>query len=469
MSIYLNNYWTLYQEFMDTFHELTFRGIPVAMVTNFYQQIDDALKAKMEKDDFYTELKTPFMKQTMIQPYFESFLENVRAPIVSQENTGKILINADYTRMTALTYKRWFNPQSTLILTRSKNTHVFGIPTEHIESYQEDNAKILKELETNAALIFKKYKGHPAFGNEYFQKTFLNRISLIVKTISSVFNLFNKSNISIIVVGTTEDILSRCLAIVGAAKGIKSICLQHGILMGEEAFMPVFTTFVGVYGEYEKTWYLQRGVTAEQIAAVGHPKYDDIFTYSPGKKEAFLKSFGLNANKLTLLVITGPNIDLIKFNKLIKNIADNPRFQIIIKPHPWEIGKRKYDAYLDLEKQYESVKVLTTRVNNLYELISHADGVVSSLSTVVSESILFNKPVFIFNFLISNRTYDYYDCFGDYIQTDPDILLKIVNRYYNSNQERVKYQSIRNQYLSQFYNDGSSGKKLINLIKLATK
>ncbi|MFI8494134.1 spore coat protein [Peribacillus butanolivorans] len=465
MNTYLSNYWTLYQEFVETFNHLKFREIPIVLLTNFYQQIDNELKIKMENKDFQANLKSPELNQEMIQPYFEKWLEKIRVPLMLKTNNGKILINSDYTRIPELTYNKWFNPNETIILSRSKSSHIFGIPSESIAKYEEKNTKDIEEIVNSATSLFEKFKNHPAFGNEFFQQTFLNRIPLIVKTLSTVFNLFDKLDISSIVVGTTEDMQSRALSIVGSMRGIKSICLQHGILMGEEAFMPVFTTVVGVYGDYEKRWYSQRGLPINRISELGHPKFDEIFTNSRTVKETFFKKYDFDPNKQTLLVITGPQLDFIKFETLIKNILDNPNFQIIIKPHPWEMGKKKYGVYLELEKKYKSIKVYTSRENNLYELISHVDGVVSSLSTVVLESILLNKPVFIYNFLNSNRSYDYFDKLGDYIQTDPNQLTKVVNDYYISSGHKGIYENIRNLYLSDSYNDGFSGKKLIDLIK----
>ena len=179
--------------------------------------------------------------------------------------------------------------------------------------------------------------------------------------------------------------------------------------MGEEAFMPIFTNSVAVYGEYEKNWYLQRGLTQERISEIGHPKYDEIFTKITANNTTNPEKFEIDPNKITLLVITGPYIDAARFTELIKNLITNSNYQLIIKPHPWEISKKKCDLYFELEKKYKSIKVLTSRENYLYELIGHVDGVIATLSTVVLESILFNKPVFLFNFLNSNRAYDYFD------------------------------------------------------------
>jgi len=66
--------------------------------------------------------------------------------------------------------------------------------------------------------------------------------------------------------------------------------------------------------------------------------------------------------------------------------------------------------------------------------------------------------VFIYKFLNSNRTFDYFDKIGDYIQTNPNQLTKVVNHhYYISSVHKGIYKHIRNQYLSDSYDDGFSG------------
>ena len=464
MSTYLSNYWTLYKEFVETFNHLKYKEIPVVLLTNFYQQIDSELKMKMEHENFHLNIKSPRLNQEMIQPYFEKWLEKIRAPLLDKPNEGRVLINADYTRIPEQTYMNTFDPEQTLILSRSKGSHIYKIPSVNTGIYVEANQEASDEIIKEAIGIFQSFNNHPAFGNEFFQQSFIKRIPQIVNTLNMVFNLFDNQEISTVVVGTTEDMQSRALSIVGLTKGIRSICLQHGILMGEEAFMPVFTTVVGVYGEYEKNWYVKRGVTKERVAEIGHPKFDEIFHDTVTDKTDFMKKYGLDPNKQTLLVITGPQLDVVRFEALMKNILDESNFQIILKPHPWEMGKKKYGMYLELEEKYHSLQVYTSRDNNLYELLSQSDGVVSSLSTVALEGILSNKPVFIYNFLNSNRPYDYFDILCDYIQTDPNKLTEVIKNYYHSSEQRVTYHSIRNRFLSNSYNDGHSGQKLMDLI-----
>jgi hypothetical protein len=464
MNTYLKNYWGIYREFVEHFKNLTYKGIPIPLLTNFYQQIDQELKTKMEKDDFPISGRYPDLKKEMLQPYFDKWIPDSILPSKTIKTDGRILINYDYTRIPDRSYQQWFDQGKTLILSRSKKTHLHGIPTERLDKYEESTEEISNDLVKKAKSLFGKLEHHPAFNNDFFQQTFLKRIPSIIKTLNAAFNLFEKLTISAIIVGTTEDMVSRSLAIVGSMHGIKSICLQHGILMGEEAFMPVFTRSVAVYGEYEKNWYIQRGVTIERIAEIGHPKYDEIFHKTPINHQEFLRKFNLDSTKTPLLVITGPSIDDAKFTKLLTNLIGNPQFQFIIKPHPWEIAKGKYELYQTFEKKYQSVKVLTSKENCLYELLPHVDGIISTLSTVVLESILFNKPVFVYDFLNSNRPYDYFDSLGEHIQKDPDQLYSVINNYYTSPQHKEAYLEIRNQYIKGLYIDGFSASRLISKI-----
>lgn len=461
MNTYLKNYWSIYREFIEIFKSLTFKDIPLCLVTNFYQHIDSSLKTKMELDTFPLSEKYPEMKCAMIQPYFDKWLNKVNPATAAKSKNGKVLISSDYTRIPATCYRTLFNPEKTIILSRSNAEKVNGIQNETMKNYEEDIEDISNQFIRSAKSIFKKLDTHPAFSNPFFQDTFLNRIPLMIRAISAAFKLLEAHKISVIIVGTTEDIVSRTLAIVGGRYGIKSICLQHGILMGEEAFLPVFTNSVAVYGEYEKNWYLQRGLTSERISEIGHPKYDMIFANNTEKNTSLFESFKLNPNKITLLVITGPNIDPERFTKLIESLIKDSRYQLILKPHPWEIGKQQCQLYFDLEKKYDSIKVWTLRGNYLYDLINQVDGVLGTLSTAVLESILLKKPVFIFNFISSNRTYDYYNQLGEYMHTDPNQLYTIIDHYFTVPEQKQDFVMTRDRYVSTLYLDGTSGQKLL--------
>ncbi|WP_088013981.1 CDP-glycerol glycerophosphotransferase family protein [Gottfriedia acidiceleris] len=464
MSIYLSNYWLLYSEFINVFKELKYRDVPIAIMTNFYQQIDEDLKMSMEKKNFHLQLKhANLTESTQIQPFFNDLL----IPLKNSNRTlekGKVLINLDYIRITGKKLNQVFSKENTVILSRSKSENYSEIPNLFIGNFKSDTNQNSKNLIDRACEIFRNLKEHPAFGNSFFINTFIKRIPLIVDAIETVFNLYERIPISTVLVGTSEDMNSRALGIVGQMKGIPSICLQHGILMGEEAFIPVFTSHVAVYGEYEKRWYTKRGLEAGRIATIGHPRYDDIFVYPKAAHNEFLKKYNLDEKKITILIATGPNMNECNFKKMVELLVSNKRFQLLIKPHPWELAKNRVKLYLDLKRDYNSVHVITDRTVNTHELISNTDLVLASLSTVALESYLFNKPTFVYYFIMSNRHYDYFDRLGKYAQCDPTELVNTLLAYFQSAEEKHKYNKAINNFLMDSYHVTNSGKELFNLV-----
>ncbi len=464
MSIYLTNYWSLYSEFINVLKNLKYRDIPVALMTNFYQQINDELRSDMEQKDFEMKLKySSIKKQNQIQPFFENRIAPLKQPF-KKNLEGKILINLDYTRISEKILSDHFSREHTMILSRSRASELFGFPNVCILNFKKDTSHISGELIREATSILAKYDGHPAFGNDFFSQTFLKRIPGIVDAIDTVVNLYDQIPTAVVIMGTTEDVVSRTLAIVGRMKGIPSVCLQHGILMGEEAFIPVFSSKVGIYGEYEKKWYMDRGLEEKRISVIGHPRYDDIFIPAQSSKDTFIKEYDLDPDKITLLLATGPNLDANKIQALITELATNQKFQLIIKPHPWELSKKLISLYTDLEIKYTSVHVIKDRKVDTRDLIMNSDGVISTLSTVALEGLLFNKPVFVFHFNQANREYDYYNSLENYIQNEPTELMKMVSLYFSSEKEKLKYEDVKNKFLLKSYRIKNSGIYLSNLI-----
>jgi hypothetical protein len=465
VSIYLNNYWALYSEFINIFKNLKYREIPLALVTNFYQQINDELRGQMEQVDFSSHLKYTSIKELKeIQPFFEESLRSFRKPI-KKNPEGKMVINLDYTRLPEKTFKEYFPDKGTIVVSRSKKTDYLGFQNEYIENFKMDTVEASKRLVRLATGIFSKYSNHPAYGNSFFVKTFLNRIPLIVDGIEKIFTFYQKVPTSVVIIGTTEDVISRSFALVGLLHGIPCICLQHGILMGEEAFMPVFSSHVGVYGDYERNWYLHRGVQDERIITLGHPRYDHLFTYSPPSKDTVMKKYKLDTKKVTLLLATGPSLNPSQIGALIKGLSENQMFQVLLKPHPWELAKNKTSLYTDLEKNYKFLRVIIDRKVDTNELVSISDGVVSSLSTVALEALLQNKPAFVYYFIQSNREYDYYNSLGKYLQKNPDELIKAITSYYTNKQEREEYEEVKKNFLKNSYTTSESSQVLLEFIQ----
>lgn len=468
MSVYLSNYWSLYSEFIHVTKDLKYRNIPIALMTNFYQQIDDELRSDMGSKEFAMQLKHSSIKeQHQIQPFFETVVAPLNQPLRSNRN-GKILINLDYIRISETTISEHFSGDQAMILSRSRAAELYGIPNVCSLDFKEDIKQAAEELVSKATSILANHEGHPAFSNDFFSQTFIKRIPAIVEAIEMVFNLYDHIPVAALMVGTTEDVVSRTLAVVAGMKGIPSVCLQHGILMGEEAFIPVFSSHIGIYGEYEHEWYVARGLEDKRIVITGHPRYDDIFTSIPPSKGSFIDLYELDPHKTTLLIATGPTLNENKIQALITELAANPKFQIVIKPHPWELSKKLISLYTGLESQHNNIRVVTDRKADTRNLIMNSDAVVATLSTVALEGLLFNKPVFVYNFIEANREYDYYNALEKYIQKEPGELTTIVSLYYSSNKEKLHYRAVKNKFLLQSYSIRHSGRELSELINRLT-
>lgn len=151
-------------------------------------------------------------------------------------------------------------------------------------------------LETACSLLA-PYDDHPAFGDQAFRDRLFKDIPLFIEAIDTVDALFEQEKISAVIVGTAEDIYSRVLALMCQRKGAVSICLQHGALMGDEAFIPVFTTYQAVFGAYEAEWFIRKGCKPEQILVTGHPRFDQIFNRTPMDMSIFYRKLAFQPTK----------------------------------------------------------------------------------------------------------------------------------------------------------------------------
>lgn len=469
-EIYLDNYWLLFLDFIDVFGKLTYNSIPLPLLANFYQYLDNNLKEEMSKSDFKKHFIYKSLSSTQIQPEFERWLNPLKQPLLAKPLQGKLLLNFDYLRFSHNNYIQYFDPEETVIFARWEKNKYLNIPVHCIVNYRVEVQETINELINKANMIFKSVNTHPVYGNQFFYNTFINKIPQMVETIAAVNRYLEEEPVSCVIVGTTEEIISRILTIVAASKGIPSICLQHGLLGGDEAFIPVFSTIVAVYGHYEKNWYLKKGLAETRIVITGHPRFDDIFTKNHMSKKRLAEKCNLNLHKKTILFATQPNYVSL-WNQLIEIMAKNPQIEIVIKPHPWELSRgqestRKlmdnYEAYV---KKYKSVKLISIKGFNLYDILPNVDAVVCNLSTVVLEAMLCEKPVFI----LSNKHLDYFDKLGEFSSSNPAELARLIGKILKDTIYQQQANTKRDEFLAYTYPQKLSGVRLIEEINKLTE
>lgn len=399
-----------------------------------------------------------------IQPFFDERIRSI-AKTNNNPDKGKVILHFDYLRFTNENYYQ-FDPEKTAILARWSLPDYCDLPViskrEIGESCKKGDPK--QYLET-ACSILAPFDDHPAFGDQAFRDRLYKDIPLFMEAIDTVDALFEQEEISAVVVGTAEDIYSRVLALMCHRRGAVSICLQHGALMGDEAFIPVFTTYQAVFGAYEAEWFKRKGCKPEQILVTGHPRFDQIFNRTPIDMSAFYRKLAFHPTKKIVLIATQPFSEDF-YSDVLEGLADQKQLQIIIKPHPWEIGKNKLDLYHAAAKKHKACRVIKKEMD-LYDLLPYADAAVTQTSTVGLEAMLFQKPALIGK-SSGNRTYPYYESLGHFMLDQPDQLVRTLVAVLRSPTVHQKAEEARQAFIAANYPVAKSTNALFAQLKAKT-
>ncbi|MCP6680841.1 capsular polysaccharide export protein, LipB/KpsS family [Bacillus nakamurai] len=418
MSAYLANYWVLYRQYIDLFQTFRYKDIPLALISNFYQYISPELRESMEENPELFGPADQHVPEAHIQPYFDEKKQAIKETNETPAE-GKVILHFDHLRFTDGNYRQ-FDPEKTAVLARWSLPDHCGLPViSRLELNRAGKKGNSDPYIEKAQSILEQLSSHPAFGSKAFQERLYKDIPLFIEALDAIDVLFASENISAVVVGTTEDIYSRVLALMCAKRNAVSICLQHGALMGDEAFLPVFTDYQAVFGAYEAGWYKQKGCRPEQIIITGHPRFDDIFSREPIDKEVFYRKLSFLPSRQTVLIATQPFSDEF-YTGVLEELMKHKHIQLIIKPHPWEIGKNKLDVYARVLRKHKACKMIKKEMS-LYDILPYVDAAVTQTSTVGLEAMLFQKPVLIGK-SAGARHYPYYHSLGEFAFDDPTAL-----------------------------------------------
>lgn len=424
MSDYLLNYWNLFHDFASQFRGIVYRQLPLPLLANFYRYLSDPLKARMCRKDFYPSGALSIRRREDLFPAFNRlFGAAARKPRTGLH--GRVLVQVNFVRLIAEQYSELFVRGETLLLGKGGPPTLFGHPLLNLMDYATDVSGAVMQLRRRAKEVNRTATFPVPDLTRDLADHLLQDLPRMAETVEAVRRLLDAYPVSCIVVGTTEDLLSRVLVMSAAIRGIPSICLQHGLIMGEEAYFPVFATRMAVYGRSELGWYLQRGVPRERIAVTGHPRHDLLRTRCPANRNFVLGGEGLDPGRKTVLLATQPGgVDL--WLPFIRRLAGRYGLQVLIKPHPLEIGRGMAGDYAKALQGLSGTAVITRHVD-LTDYLAAVDAVAVQSSTVGLEALLCGKPLFVLRGRLPDRDYDYYDRLGTFVKEDP---VKLANLAY---------------------------------------
>ncbi|MFC0561923.1 capsular polysaccharide export protein, LipB/KpsS family [Halalkalibacter alkalisediminis] len=459
--------WSLYHDFLEAFESLTYNGIPLALFVHFSHYFRmKPLEEKLNDPNIDKILKNKVVHPKEIQSKIDRIMKQVATNSNNKTSNGKILLYDEVNlRFREKNYVEFYNSSTTTILREnSTSENYLGIPIHSLEEYKSNVTPLIKSTLEKANKILISYNRHPVFGMTQFQKRFQNDLHNILERLVAVNNFFEKVPISCVIVGGSADYIQRMLIVIAAANEIPSIYIQHGMISASRGFLPVFATIQGVYGQYEKVFYVRAGVSKDRIKIIGHPSFDTIFTDPPMSKSVFIEKLKILSNKKIVLIPTQPTMPIDSLKRLIKHLLRFEYIEIILKLHPNELKQHfTIEKYRRLSKQYRAVKIVLDEFS-LYDTIANADVVCVYYSTTGIESMLFGKPVVYFaKNPFDGAPYDYCD---QLVEPNPYKLGNLIVRLVNNKQFKQLAEIKRKEFIAKAYPnaDELSGKRLSDLI-----
>lgn len=220
---------------------------------------------------------------------------------------------------------------------------------------------------------------------------------------------FNKNRCSVLILPAEEPPYYRTLINAAVECNVKSMVIQHGVLVKPNGHNRIGTDFYAGWGKRAIEWFSKFNDknTVEKIHITGVPRYDEYATQKDLDRNRILDTLGLPENKIIVLVLTEwaqdlsvsstDMEDILMLDAVISALLSlglKDKVHVVLKPHPTgDIDVLR--EFLELKRSgFQNVSVIT---NRLKDLLFAADLCVSSYSTTVLEAMFFGKPAIVFD------------------------------------------------------------------------
>jgi hypothetical protein len=238
---------------------------------------------------------------------------------------------------------------------------------------------------------------------------FNNIFGYVAESIEMATRLIDEQRPDFILVSSEHGIIQKSIMVAGRLRKIPTMALQHGTIgvihkgylswkgsiseTGDirSPFCPI-PDKTAVFGPYYFDLLTRIGAyPPESVVVTGEPRYDALIKASRSyDRDAFCKKFGLDPSRKLVLVITEsvPLQDGRMFLEcVLRALKDFPEVQIVVKPHPAEVG----EWYRDVLKQEGVDAVILSKRADTNEALFACDLLVASYSTVIIEATILGK------------------------------------------------------------------------------
>ncbi|MFQ5459092.1 MAG: CDP-glycerol glycerophosphotransferase family protein, partial [Myxococcota bacterium] len=205
--------------------------------------------------------------------------------------------------------------------------------------------------------------------------------------------LFDAARPTVLVTASDACFWGSSATLEASRRGIPSVALQHGMMVGSSAYVPVVSSRFAAWGDASARWLEARGVAPEKLVVTGAPRLDQIVNRSFPPRGTVAAKLEIDPALRWIVLATNP-IAFARNAALLATAREGmrtwgERAVLVAKLHPSEDpGPYRAAAAGD-----PGIVIVPHGAIALYDLLSHADAVLTYHSSVGVEAMLLDRPV----------------------------------------------------------------------------
>lgn len=337
------------------------------------------------------------------------------------------------------------------------------------EIFSKENDFFLKKFMINDTSFWEIFKND-------FIKFCEERFKEILSFIDSLNEVLNKKNIKLLITLDDAQQIGRAATILCKNRNIQTMLLRNTDInifqdgkRNWEIFhlKKIYSDKFAIYGELSKKICLDHNIDPEKLVMTGNPRYDELFgRETKGDKDNILITLSGIASTAWTTFYSIPLV--LKYEKMFRQVLISLAKldkKVTIKVHPTQ------DSIINVQKITNEILPNATILKNAntYDLISRSDVVITPPSSVITEALIMDKPVFLFKFLENDSGIPYEKYDAVVATEDEDKIDSKINQILFDQEIRKKLEIGRKKFLKYAleYHDDSS-EKVIELIRKMT-
>jgi len=437
-----------------------------------------------------------------IKKYYEIFWKNryrLSSKQYKQKNGEKVLL-LDFNLVTdRSTLENFSNSEFDILLTNTRRPVIWN--NESLEIARKLNFKnikldyntkdnhprlntIIKNFEKfieTDEFLSKKFSVNGISFWKIFKNDFIlfckKRFSEILFFVDSLNELLDNEDIKLLITLDDSQQIGRIATVLCNKRKIPTIVslnnnlnIFHDKKRNWEVFFlhKIYADKFAIYGNFSKQLCLNHNIDSSKLVITGNPRYDELFRRKiiSEQKNILITLSGIASTGWSTFFSTSLILKYEKmFREVLKSLSKYDK-NITIKLHPTQ------DPVIDVQGIVNEIlpHAKIYKNANTYDLISQSDIVISAPSSVITEALILDKPVFLIKFLADDSGTPY-EKYNAVLTTESinEIDLKIKQILFDK-EIRDMLKKGRREFLEDALEyQGESSQKIIQLMKSMIK